>query len=80
MIDYSPDNWLNILLRVRGSVFPKLVLRVLVAGLIGVGAAWLWAHYNFKIPPVVHTLVGVALGLLLVFRTNASYDRYWEGR
>jgi ion channel-forming bestrophin family protein len=22
----------------------------------------------------------VALGLLLVFRTNASYDRYWEGR
>ena len=29
---------------------------------------------------MAHTLVGVALGLLLVFRTNASYDRYWEGR
>jgi putative membrane protein len=28
----------------------------------------------------VHSLVGVALGLLLVFRTNASYDRFWEGR
>src|SRR5581483_1443159 len=27
-----------------------------------------------------HSLVGVALGLLLVFRTNASYDRFWEGR
>jgi ion channel-forming bestrophin family protein len=25
-------------------------------------------------------MVGAALGLLLVFRTNASYDRYWEGR
>jgi putative membrane protein len=25
-------------------------------------------------------LTGVALGLLLVFRTNASYDRFWEGR
>ena len=24
--------------------------------------------------------MGVALGLLLVFRTNASYDRFWEGR
>jgi putative membrane protein len=24
--------------------------------------------------------VGTALGLLLVFRTNSSYDRYWEGR
>jgi len=28
----------------------------------------------------LHSLVGVALGLLLVFRTNASYDRFWEGR
>ena len=32
------------------------------------------------IPSTVHSLVGVALGLLLVFRTNASYDRFWEGR
>jgi ion channel-forming bestrophin family protein len=24
--------------------------------------------------------VGTALGLLLVFRTNSSYDRFWEGR
>jgi ion channel-forming bestrophin family protein len=28
----------------------------------------------------VHALVGPALGLLLVFRTNSSYDRWWEGR
>lgn len=27
-----------------------------------------------------HALLGSALGLLLVFRTNASYARYWEGR
>ena len=27
-----------------------------------------------------HTLVGTVLGLLLVFRTNSSYDRFWEGR
>ena len=32
------------------------------------------------IPLHGHTLIGVALGLLLVFRTNASYDRFWEGR
>lgn len=36
-------------------------------------------------PPVawtmaIHTVLGTALGLLLVFRTNASYDRFWEGR
>ena len=27
-----------------------------------------------------HSLVGSALSLLLVFRTNAAYTRFWEGR
>ena len=28
----------------------------------------------------VHTLLGGFLGLLLVFRTNSAYSRFWEGR
>jgi putative membrane protein len=28
----------------------------------------------------IHTVLGLVLGLLLVFRTNTSYDRWWEGR
>ena len=35
---------------------------------------------NVGISSIIHTLLGSALGLLLVFRTNASYDRFWEGR
>lgn len=35
---------------------------------------------SLEVPPTVHALAGVALGLLLVFRTNASYERFWEGR
>lgn len=27
-----------------------------------------------------HSLLGLVLGLLLVFRTNTAYDRWWEGR
>ena len=30
--------------------------------------------------PLPHTLLSSALGLLLVFRTNAAYDRFWEAR
>lgn len=37
-------------------------------------------EHPIHIPLHGHTLIGVALGLLLVFRTNASYDRFWEGR
>ena len=29
---------------------------------------------------VIHSLLGGALSLLLVFRTNAAYDRWWEAR
>jgi hypothetical protein len=31
-------------------------------------------------PSLLHTLMGVAMGMLLVFRTSSSYDRFWEGR
>jgi predicted membrane chloride channel (bestrophin family) len=33
-----------------------------------------------KNPLAIHSLVGFILSLLLVFRTNSSYDRWWEGR
>lgn len=29
---------------------------------------------------LLHTLLGFALSMLLVFRTNTAYDRWWEGR
>jgi putative membrane protein len=80
MIEYNGRSWLPILLRMRGSVIPRLLPRVAVAAGLGVVAVLLLESRNFKIPSVAHALVGVALGLLLVFRTNASYDRYWEGR
>lgn len=38
------------------------------------------AGYVRGFSSALHGLVGVALGLLLVFRTNSSYDRFWEGR
>jgi ion channel-forming bestrophin family protein len=33
-----------------------------------------------RVSSLAHTLLGSALGLLLVFRTNAAYDRFWESR
>ncbi|HVD98763.1 MAG TPA: bestrophin family ion channel [Cytophagaceae bacterium] len=35
---------------------------------------------DFKPTPTVFSLLGVVLGLLLVFRTNTAYERWWEGR
>lgn len=35
---------------------------------------------DVRIPLTFPGLLGVAVGLLLVFRTNTAYDRWWEGR
>jgi putative membrane protein len=75
MIEYDGRSWLPILFRMCGSVIPRLVPRVVVATALGVIAVLLLESRNFKIPSVAHALVGVALGLLLVFRTNAARDR-----
>lgn len=80
MVEYESRNWAQVLFRLRGSVIPALLPRMLICAAIGAFAAWAFERHQFKVPPIAHTLLGVALGLLLVFRTNASYDRYWEGR
>ena len=35
---------------------------------------------DMEFPASVNTLLGVSLSILIVFRTNGSYDRWWEGR
>ena len=33
-----------------------------------------------KLEPIGHTVLGLALGMLMAFRSNAANTRYWEGR
>ena len=80
MIEYEGKRWVSIVFRARGSILPRLLGRVTTCAAIGVGAVLAHQETGFRIPPIAHTMIGVALGLLLVVRTNASYDRYWEGR
>ncbi|MCC6523615.1 MAG: bestrophin family protein [Polyangiaceae bacterium] len=73
---------MNVIFRLRGTVVPRIALRMGLVGAVAamgsVGRAYLGV--DLSIPDRAHAIVGVALGLLLVFRTNASYDRFWEGR
>jgi len=80
MIEYDARAWVRMSLSLRGSVLPRLLPRVVLAALLGVAAVLLLRGYGFHLPSTAHTMLGVALGLLLVFRTNTAYDRFWEGR
>jgi ion channel-forming bestrophin family protein len=82
MIDYSPKSWTSVSFAWRGTVLSRLAPRVAGYGLLasGITAASVYGAPLPEFGPLAHSLMGVALGMLLVFRTNASYDRYWEGR
>ncbi len=74
-------NWFKVAMRIEGSVIPTILSRVLWCGAFGLFISVL-AFY--QIPVGAKALGGVVpsivLGLLLVFRTNTAYERFWEGR
>lgn len=81
MIPYQKRRWASHLFDIRGSMVLEILGRVLACVFWSVVVVS--THHLFigvAVSPIVHTLVGAALALLLVFRTNSSYDRYWEGR
>ncbi len=84
MIIYDPKNWIRILLDFpRRPVFRTLSLDVLAAGLYSAFVVWMETSVvRVAVPlgPSFLSILGIILGLLLVFRTNTSYDRWWEGR
>ena len=81
MIDYDPHRWWTSLHQLRGSMIKEIVYRVLACVVWSAGVTAVHQHLHpLDIPPTVHTLAGISLSLLLVFRTNSSYDRFWEGR
>lgn len=88
MINYNPKEWFTFLFRFHKSD----TLRELFPLMVGVGiyAAFItWILLDYVHLPdssvihktnVVHSTLGFVLSLLLAFRINSAYDRWWEGR
>ncbi|MGL6030188.1 MAG: bestrophin family ion channel, partial [Legionella sp.] len=75
-----PSFWESAL-TIKGSVTPKVLPNVvfctIYAAIVSVGNIWLHA---IELPISPFEYAGVLMGLLLVFRVNAGYDRWWEAR
>ncbi|WP_259429451.1 bestrophin family protein [Chryseobacterium chendengshani] len=64
-------------------LFPTMVLMAIYSyGIQYLEVEYLHLTVKSKISNVglIHSLLGFVLSLLLVFRTNTAYDRWWEGR
>lgn len=73
--------WLRELLQIQSSVIPAIFPRVLFCIAFGGLISWLYAFgWPLSRPELGSLVPTLVLGLLLVFRTNTAYDRFWEGR
>lgn len=83
MIVKQKHSWLKMVFTVRGSALKETWRRITLITVLSVIVTVVeklegWDVYTLTLTPF--TLIGVALGIFLGFRTNAAYDRYWEGR
>ena len=73
--------WFQVALQFRGSIISFIFPRVMVCAGFGLFISLLY-FFGFPVSlPILSSIVpSIVLGLLLVFRTNTAYDRFWEGR
>jgi putative membrane protein len=88
MISYNPKDWFTYIFRFhKADTVRKLMPLILAISAYSAIIAYLELTYwnlsaaNYvKNIPIMHSLLGFAISMLLVFRTNTAYDRWWEGR
>ena len=87
MITYNPKTWFSLIFHSYGryvikTLRPVLVFIILYTSIIcfTILDVLKLTEKEFHDTIVMHQLLGIVLGLFLVFRTNTAYDRWWEGR
>lgn len=88
MISYNPKDWFTFIFRIHKADTVKRLFPMFIAlSFYSAGIAWLELEVfqlsenaHIRNITAMHGLLGFVISLLLVFRTNTAYDRWWEGR
>lgn len=88
MINYNPKDWITFIFHFdKADTFRKLWPLMISVAIFSGAIAYLELNYlklsetsYVKNIGMMHSLLGFVISMLLVFRTNTSYDRWWEGR
>lgn len=81
---YNPKDWMSLIFQFhKTDTFRMLIPAIL--GLAALSSVICYLHVTihlvtFRSTTVMHSLLGFVISMLLVFRTNTAYDRWWEGR
>lgn len=88
MTSYNPKEWFSFIFQVSKAdtirkLFPMMIIIGLYSGAIGYLEIVYWhlpEDSHVKNISVMHSMLGFVISLLLAYRTNTAYDRWWEGR
>jgi ion channel-forming bestrophin family protein len=87
VIEYDRFNSTRLAFSFVGTVLPRVLGRVGVLTAFTLALCLLNKFFLVKfeeglpeLDPLGHNVLGMAMSLLIVFRTNSSNNRYWEGR
>ncbi|MDI1256651.1 MAG: bestrophin family ion channel [Flavobacterium sp.] len=88
MISYNTKDWFTFIFRFhKADTFRKLLPIMLAIGFYAGLSGYLEVEHGelfnsnyIKNITIMHQMLGFVISLLLVFRTNTAYDRWWEGR
>jgi putative membrane protein len=84
MITYNPKDWFKLILQFHKSdTFRILLPLMLVLGILTSAIVYFEVNVlntSKSSVTIFHSILGFVLSMLLVFRINSAYDRWWEGR
>ncbi|MCF8451185.1 MAG: hypothetical protein K9G49_15025 [Taibaiella sp.] len=88
MINYNTKDWLvNIFVFKKADTLRQLMPLILLVSAYSTAIVYIetcWLKVSPDSPlrhfTVLQTLLSFVISMLLVFRTNTAYDRWWEGR
>lgn len=86
MINYNPKSWATLIFGFHKSdTFRILWKEIIYISVFTLSVAYVEINYfpsfhQLEKLITVYSLIGFVISLLLVFRTNTAYDRWWEGR
>ncbi len=87
MIRFEERQWLSVFNLTKSDTLRRLLPFLIAfasysALIVLIEKHWLQLETNHYLRniPLLHGLLSFAISMLLVFRTNSAYDKWWEGR
>lgn len=86
MIKYNPKSWFSLIFALHKSDTMRILWKeIIYIAIFTSGVAYLVIEFGSHLESLsqlvaVYSLIGFVISLLLVFRTNTAYERWWEGR